>query len=231
MGIFNLKIQLNYYDSYYGKNELPEVSYDWWKKSKARTLPTTGIGKALKKVTSEKDYEKMVTAVAALRKTIKTAIDKKCGRLHGETKAALQKYDDVIKKYLIAEFKKIELEAAVNVKKNPWECKQLKEYIHNNQMAKEIFTFLEAAPWGTRADYNKFIAPGAPFQINIGAPELLAFKKFADDEDAEKKVDWKKAPWDSARHEVVPVTIGQDLFKESRFHAWLIKQVCKTLKL
>ncbi len=84
------------------KGAVPELSHKWWSKNKGLTVPSTGLGDALKdyeiqKNKSSMDYEEMLKALEKVETVAAKAITKCNKTLHAETIEALKKYPGVIK--------------------------------------------------------------------------------------------------------------------------------------
>jgi hypothetical protein len=89
------------------KGAVPQLTYAWWDKNKASTLPKTGLGAALKDYEAAKKKVNDKCSVDVLREardklyqvneTASAAI-KKCNKtLHKETMEALERFDGVVK--------------------------------------------------------------------------------------------------------------------------------------
>jgi hypothetical protein len=84
------------------KGAVPELSHKWWSKNKGVTVPSTGLGDALKDYEIEKnkssmDYEIMLARLDTVETVAAKAITKCNKTLHAETIEALKKYPGVIK--------------------------------------------------------------------------------------------------------------------------------------
>lgn len=82
-------------------NAVPELSSKWWSKNKAKSLKSTGLGKALKAyeiAADSLDYDKALAALSEVKKKLAVAF-KACDKSrHAETLAAVKKYTGVIDK-------------------------------------------------------------------------------------------------------------------------------------
>ncbi|OUS38209.1 hypothetical protein A9Q94_03250 [Rhodobacterales bacterium 56_14_T64] len=89
------------------KNAVPELNYKWWKKNKAKTMKTSGLGKVLtlyEAAEDQMDWAKSLKALSEVKKKVVVAIGCCDAKTHAETIAALKKYPGVIQK------KQVELE-------------------------------------------------------------------------------------------------------------------------
>ncbi len=83
------------------KNAVPELNYKWWKKNKAVTMKSSGLGKALtlfEAAEDQMDWDKALKALSEVKKKVVVAIGCCNKKLHAETIAALKKYPSVIQK-------------------------------------------------------------------------------------------------------------------------------------
>lgn len=83
------------------KNAIPELNYKWWKKNKAKTMKTSGLGKTLtafEVAEDQMDWAKALKALSEVKKKIVPAISACDSKLHSDTIAALKKYTGVIQK-------------------------------------------------------------------------------------------------------------------------------------
>lgn len=126
------------------KGAVPEISHKWWSKNKGVTVPSTGLGDALKDYEIEKnkssmDYEEMLKLLDKVETVAAKAITKCNKTLHAETIEALKKYPGVIKTE--------------------------REWINKNYEAYQK-RFLEEAEG--RVPPQKMSAPGTVFSWNLG---------------------------------------------------------------
>lgn len=83
------------------KNEKPQLDAGWWRKSKAKTLPTTGLGKALDVYEARLDKFQWTQALTALKDVEKCAaigVKKGSSVMHKDTIEVLKKFPALIKK-------------------------------------------------------------------------------------------------------------------------------------
>lgn len=81
------------------KNAVPELNYKWWNKNKAKTMKSSGLGKALtlfEAAEDQMDWDKALKALSEVKKKVVVAIGCCNDKLHKETIDALKKYPKVI---------------------------------------------------------------------------------------------------------------------------------------
>jgi len=90
------------------KNAIPELNYKWWNKNKAKTMKSSGLGKALtafEVAEDQMDWDKALKALSEVKKKVVVAIGACNDKMHSDTIAALKKYPKVI------QAKEVELKA------------------------------------------------------------------------------------------------------------------------
>jgi hypothetical protein len=83
------------------KNATPELNYKWWNKNKAKTMKSSGLGKALTAFEVAEDqmnWDKALKALSEVKKKVVVAIGACNTKLHSDTIAGLKKYPSVIQK-------------------------------------------------------------------------------------------------------------------------------------
>lgn len=87
------------------KNATPELNYKWWNKNKAKTMKSSGLGKALtayEVANDQMDWDKTLKALSEVKKKVTVAVGACNPKLHADTIAALKKYPGIIQKREVA---------------------------------------------------------------------------------------------------------------------------------